>query len=49
MREVGRGKYIGGENFGAKKGVEKSLGKGRGCVFGSSPKRFKQPHHELVQ
>jgi len=29
---------VGGENFGAKKGVEKSMGRGRGCVFGSSPK-----------
>jgi hypothetical protein len=31
MGEVGRR-----ENFGAEKGAEKSLGKGRGCVFGSS-------------
>jgi hypothetical protein len=24
---------VGGENFGAKKGAEKSLGRGRGCVL----------------
>jgi hypothetical protein len=24
------------------------MGKGRGCVFGSSPKWFEQPHPELV-
>ncbi len=35
MREVGR-REVGGENFGAKKGAAKSLGGGRGCVFGSS-------------
>jgi len=29
-------------------GAEKSLGKGRGCVFGSSPKQLEQPHPELV-
>jgi hypothetical protein len=39
---------IGGENFGAEKKVEKSLGRGRGCVFGSSPKRLERPHLELV-
>jgi len=33
-------KEVGGENFGAEKGAEKSLGRGRGCVFGSSPKQF---------
>jgi hypothetical protein len=27
-----------GEIFGAEKRVEKSMGMGRGCVFGSSPK-----------
>ncbi len=37
-----------GENFGAGKGAEKSLGRGRGCVFGSSPKRLEWPHPELV-
>ncbi len=42
MREVGK------ENFGAEKGAEKSLGRGRGCVFGSSPKWLEQPHFELV-
>ncbi len=42
MREVG------GENFRAEKGVEKSLGRGRGCVFGSSPKWLEQLHSELV-
>jgi hypothetical protein len=31
-------KEVGGENFGIEKGVEKSLGRGKGCVFGSSPK-----------
>jgi hypothetical protein len=36
------------ENFGTKKGTEKSLGRGRGYVFGSSPKRLEQPHFELV-
>ncbi len=41
-------KEVRGENFGAEKGAEKSLGKGRGCVFGSSPKRFEWPHPELV-
>jgi len=39
---------VGGENFGVEKGAEKSLGRGRGCVFGSSPKQLKQPHLELV-
>jgi len=39
---------VGGENFGAEKGAEKSLGRGRGCVFGSSLKRLKRPHPELV-
>ncbi len=39
---------MGGEIFGAKKGAEKSLGRGRGCVFYSSPKRLEQPHPELV-
>jgi len=41
-------KEVGGEIFGAKNGVEKSLGKGRGCVFGSSSKQLEWPHHELV-
>jgi hypothetical protein len=39
---------VGGENFGAETGAEKSLGRGRGCAFGSSPKWFEQPHPELV-
>jgi hypothetical protein len=34
--------------LGAEKGAEKSLGRGRGCVFGSSPKWLEQPHPELV-
>ncbi len=34
--------------FWAKNGAEKSLGRGRGCVFGSSPKWFEQLHPELV-
>ncbi len=42
MREVG------GKIFGAEKGAEKSLGRGKGCVFGSSPKRFERPHPGLV-
>ncbi len=42
MREVG------GENFGAEKGAEKSPVKGRGCIFGSSSKWFEQPHPKLV-
>ncbi len=48
VREVGGGRWVGGESFGAEKGAEKFLGKGRGCVFGSSPKRLEQPHPELV-
>jgi len=39
---------VGGENFEAEKGAEKSLGKGRGCVFGSSPNQLEWPHPELV-
>jgi hypothetical protein len=39
---------VGREKIGAKKRVEKTLGKGRGCVLGSSPKRLEQPHLELV-
>jgi hypothetical protein len=35
-------------NFGAEKGAEKSLGRGRGCVFGSSPKQLEWPHPELM-
>jgi hypothetical protein len=31
-----------------RRGTEKSLGKGRGCGFGSSPKWLERPHHELV-
>jgi hypothetical protein len=31
-----------------KKRAEKSIGQGRGCVFGSSPKQLEQPHPELV-
>jgi hypothetical protein len=34
----------GGENFGVEKGAEKPMGKGRECVFGSSPKRLEHPH-----
>ncbi len=37
-----RGKFWG------KEGAEKSLGKGRGCVFSSSPKWLQWPHPELV-
>ncbi len=32
----------------AEKGAEKSLDRGRGHVFGSSPKWLEQPHLELV-
>jgi len=45
LREVGRKE---GKNFGAEKEVEKSLGKGIGCVFGSSPNWLERPHPELV-
>jgi len=34
--------------LGQRRGAEKSLGRGRGCVFGSSPKRLEWPHPELV-
>jgi hypothetical protein len=50
VREVGGGEVgwreVGEENFGAKKGAEKSLRRGRGCVFGSSPKQLERPHPE---
>jgi hypothetical protein len=36
-------KEVGGEIFGVEKRAEKSLGKGRGCVFGSSPKQLERP------
>jgi len=39
---------VGRENFGAEKGAEKSLGRGRGCVFGSSSKQLEWPCPELV-
>jgi len=42
VREVRR------ENLGAEKGAGKSLGRGRGCVFVSSPKRLERPHPEQV-
>jgi hypothetical protein len=38
----------GGENFGAEKGAEKSLGRGGRCLFGSSLKWLEQPHLEMV-
>jgi hypothetical protein len=48
-REVGRRGEVGRrEKFWGKKGAEKSMGRGRGCVFGSSPKQVEQPHPELV-
>jgi len=34
--------------LGQRRGAENSLGRGRGCLFGSSPKRLEQPHPELV-
>jgi hypothetical protein len=49
LREVGGGGKVGGENVGAEKGAEKSLGRGRGCVFGSSPKQLERPHPKLVR
>jgi len=39
---------VGGENFRAENGAEKFLGRGRGCVFGSSTKRLEWPHPQLV-
>jgi len=39
---------VGGENFGAAKGAEKSLGRGKGWVFGSSAKWLERPHLQLV-
>jgi hypothetical protein len=39
---------VGGKKFGTKKRVKKTLGKGRGCVLGSSPKWFERPHPELM-
>jgi hypothetical protein len=41
-------KDVGGENFGVEKEAEKSLGRGKRCVFGLSPKQLEQPHPELV-
>jgi hypothetical protein len=34
--------------LGQRRGTEKSLGKGIGCVFGSSPKLLERPHPELL-
>ncbi len=42
VREVGR------EIFEVEKRAEKSLGRGRGWVFGLSPKQLEQPHPQLV-
>jgi hypothetical protein len=47
VREVGRGVSRRGKFWG-KEGAKKSLGRGRGYVFGSSPKQLKRPHPELV-
>jgi hypothetical protein len=49
MRKGGRrgGEVCRRENFGAEKGAEKSLSRGRGCVFDSSSKRLEQSHPEL--
>jgi len=47
VKEVGKGREEGGGGVGrrgqfwSKKGDEKSLGKGRGCLFRSSPKWLK--------
>ncbi len=42
------GRSVGGKNFGAEKGAEKSPGTGIRCVIGSSPNRLEWPHPELV-
>jgi len=34
--------------LGQKRGLKNSLGRGRGCVFGSSPKQLEWPHPELM-
>jgi hypothetical protein len=47
-REVGRGVRQEGKSLGQGKRAEKTLGKGRGCVLGSSSKWLEQPHPELV-
>jgi hypothetical protein len=36
VRKLGGGRQAGEENFGAENGAEKSLGRERRCVFGSS-------------
>jgi hypothetical protein len=46
--EGGRRGEVTRKNFGVEKRVEKSLSKGRGWVFGSSPKRLERPHPKLV-
>ncbi len=59
MREVRRGGEVGRRSVGwgevgrkgkfwGKERAKKSLGRGKGCVFGSSPKQLEQPHPELV-
>jgi len=42
MKEVGGGRWVGGEIFGVEKGAEKSPSRGKGCVFGSFPKRLER-------
>ncbi len=37
-----------GKIWGQRRGLKKSLGRGGGCVFGSSPKRLERPHPDLV-
>jgi len=39
---------VGGEKNGVKNRVQKTLGRGRGFVLGSSPKWLERPHPELV-
>jgi hypothetical protein len=46
--EEGRRREVGKGNFGIQKGVEKSLGMGKGCVFYSSPKRLERPHPKMM-
>jgi len=40
MTEVGGGRLVGRKYFGAEKGAEISMGRGRGWVFGSFAKQL---------
>jgi len=48
VREVGGGEVGRRGKFWGREGAKKSLGRGRGCVFGSSTKWFELLHIELV-